>query len=63
MSKSNVCAMCETRHVCGKGVDKSKPSQRYINPKDKLTSTISWPTAWSKYCYFCDKKHNGLIRS
>jgi hypothetical protein len=41
MSQSYVCAKCETRHVWGKGVDKSKPAQRYKNPVDKLTSTIS----------------------
>lgn len=63
MSQAYVCASCETRHVYGKGVDRSKPAQRYKNPKDKLTSTISWPTVWSKYCYFCDKKKAGLIKS
>jgi len=63
MSQSYVCTRCETRHVWGKGLDKSEPSQRYKNPVDKLTSTISWSTAWSKYCYFCDKKHTGLIKS
>ena len=63
MSQVYVCARCETRHVWGKGVDRSKPALRYTNPKDKLTSTISWPTVWSKYCYFCDKKQTGLIKS
>jgi hypothetical protein len=63
MDQSYVCAMCGRRHVCGKGVDKSKPARRYMNPVDKLTSTISWSTVWSQYCYFCDKKHTGLIKS
>jgi hypothetical protein len=62
MSQASVCVSCETRPVCGKGVDRSKPALRYKNPKDKLTSTISWPTVWSKYCYFCGKKKDGLIR-
>jgi hypothetical protein len=59
---AKLCAMCETRSVSGKGVDKSKPAVRYVNPADKLTSTFSWPTVFGKYCYFCEKKHTGLIR-
>jgi hypothetical protein len=58
----NVCAMCHVRFVFGKSVDRSKPAVKYMNPTDKLTSTISWPIVFSKYCYFCDKKSNGLIR-
>ena len=58
----NLCAMCKVRRVCGKGVDRSKPAVKYMNPVDKLTSTVSWPIVFSKYCYFCDKKHNGLIK-
>jgi hypothetical protein len=58
----NLCAMCKIRDVFGKGVDKSKPAVKFKNPVDKLTSTISWPTIFSKYCYFCDKKNDGLIR-
>jgi hypothetical protein len=57
-----LCAMCHMRHVCAKGVDKSKPPETYKNPMDKLTSTISWPTVYGKYCYLCDKKNAGLIR-
>jgi len=57
-----LCVMCKLRGVFGKGVDKSRPAVTYKNPVDKLTSTISWPTVFSKYCYFCDKKHAGLIR-
>jgi hypothetical protein len=59
---AKLCAMCEARSVYGKGIDKSKPAVRYMNPVDKLTSTISWPTVYGKYCYFCDKKKTGLIR-
>jgi hypothetical protein len=29
---------------------------------DKLTSTVSWPSIPGKYCYFCEKKHDGLIK-
>ena len=54
--------MCQVRGVFGKGVDSSKPTVSYKNPVDKLTSTVSWPTVFSKYCYFCDKKNDGLIR-
>lgn len=48
----NVSLAC----VFGKGVDKSRPVVTYKNPVDKLTSTISWPTLFGNYCYFCDKK-------
>ena len=58
----NLCAMCKVREVCAKGVDKSKPAVTYRNPVDKLTSTVSWPTVFSKYCFFCDKKSEGLIK-
>jgi len=58
----HLCAMCQMRDIYGEGVDKSKPTLKYQNPVDKLTSTVSWPALWSKYCYFCRKKHNGLIR-
>ena len=57
-----LCEMCHVRGVWGKGVDRSKSSVNYKNPADKLTSTVSWPTVFSKYCYFCDKKHDGLIK-
>ena len=57
-----LCAMCQLRGVFGNGVDKSRPAVKYKNPVDKLTSTISWPTVFSKYCPFCDKKNAGLIR-
>lgn len=57
-----LCAMCKVRSVYGKGVDKSKPAVKQMNQVDKLTSTVSWPIVFSKYCYFCDKKHNGLIK-
>ena len=57
----HLCAKCKTEHVFGIGVDKSKPAETYKNPKDKLTSTVSWPALWSKYCYFCGKKDAGLI--
>ena len=57
-----LCAMCSTRYVHGKGVDRSKPTENYKNPVDKLTSTVSWPTVWGKYCYFCGKKNDGLIK-
>ena len=62
MSQGYLCEMCKQRDVCGKGVDRSKPAEKYKNPVDKLTSTVSWPTIWSKYCYFCGKKSDGLIR-
>jgi hypothetical protein len=62
MSDAYLCAMCKVREVCGKGVDRSNPAQIYMNSTDKLTSTVGWPTVWSKYCYFCDKKSQGLIR-
>jgi hypothetical protein len=58
-----LCAMCGAREVYGKGADRSKPAETYKNPVDKLTSTVSWPTVWDKYCYFCGKKSNGLIKS
>ena len=58
-----LCAMCQVRDVYGKGVDKSRPAVRYMNRVDKLTSTVSWPNVYSRYCYFCDKKNSGLIRS
>ena len=58
----HLCAMCAGQHVLGKGVDRSKPSKKHKNPVDKLTSTVSWPTVWSPYCYFCGKKKDGLIR-
>ena len=51
-----LCEMCQVRSVWGKGVDRSKPAVRYMNPVDKLTSTISWPIVFSKYCYFCEQK-------
>jgi len=57
-----LCAMCQVRYVCAKGVDRSRPAVKRMNPVDKLTSTVSWPTVFSKYCYFCDKKNDGLIR-
>ena len=57
-----LCAMCSLRRVIGKGVDKSKSPEKHMNPVDKLTSTVSWPTVWSKYCYFCGKKNDGLIK-
>jgi len=57
-----LCAMCQVRDVCGKGVDRSKPAVKYKSRVDKLTSTVSWPTVFSKYCYFCDKKSVGLIK-
>jgi hypothetical protein len=59
---NNLCAMCQVREVCGKGVDRSRPAVKYKNPGDKLTSRVSWPTVFSKYCYFCGKKNDGLIR-
>lgn len=61
-SEMSMCVMCKVREVCGKGIDRSHPAVVYTNPVDKLTSTASWPTIPGKYCYFCDKKHNGLIR-
>ena len=63
MNEVVLCAMCKVRGVCGKGVDRSAVAKAYSNPVDKLTSTVSWPTIWSKYCYFCDKKNSGLIRA
>jgi len=63
MNEVVLCAMCKVRGVCGKGVDRSAAAKAYSNPVDKLTSTVSWPTVWSKYCYFCDKKNSGLIRA
>jgi hypothetical protein len=59
---AKLCAMCQERSVYGEKVDKSKPAVRYINPVDKLTSIISWPTVPGKYCYYCEKKQTGLIR-
>lgn len=61
-SELYLCAMCKVREVCVKGIDRSSPAVAYINPVDKLTSTVSWPTILGKHCYFCDKKQNGLIR-
>lgn len=58
----NLCAMCGVRGVFGKGVDRSRPAVKYHSPVDKLTSTVSWPCVFSKYCYFCDKKSRGLIK-
>jgi len=63
MSEVVLCAMCKVRGVCGKGVDRSATAKAYSNPVDKLSSTVSWPTIWSKYCYFCEKKNSGLIRA
>ena len=62
MNEKYLCTMCKVREVCGKGVDRSNPPEKYKNPVDKLTSTVSWATEWSKYCYFCGKKSSGLIR-
>jgi hypothetical protein len=62
MNEVVLCAMCKVRDVCGRGVDRSGAAKAYSNPVDKLTATVSWPTIWSKYCYFCDKKNSGLIR-
>jgi hypothetical protein len=62
MSEFHLCMMCKVREVCGKGIDRSRPAQTHMNPTDKLTSTVSWPTVWGKYCYFCEKKSQGLIR-
>lgn len=58
----SLCVMCKVREVCGKGIDRSNPAVAYRNSVDKLTSTVSWPTIAGKYCYFCDKKHHGLIK-
>jgi hypothetical protein len=57
-----LCEMCQVRGVCGKGVDRSSPAVKHMHPVEKLTSTVSWPTVYGKYCYFCDKKKSGLIR-
>ena len=62
MSEVHLCGMCKVRDVRSKGVDRSNPSERHMNPVDKLTSTVSWPTVWGKYCYFCGKKADGLIK-
>lgn len=59
---SKLCVMCQVRDVFGKKVDRSKPSINYKNPVDKLTSTVCWPIVFSKYCYFCGKKNDGLIK-
>jgi hypothetical protein len=59
----HLCAMCGVRDVYGKGADKSKPTETHMNPVDKLTSTVCWPIVWDKYCYFCGKKTNGLIKT
>jgi hypothetical protein len=58
----SLCAMCKVREVSGREIDRSSPAVAYRNPVDKLTSTISWPTIPGKHCYFCDKKHRGLIK-
>jgi len=57
-----LCEICKVRTVCAKTIDKSQPAVRYQNHLDKLTSTVSWPTVYGRYCFFCDKKHDGLIR-
>jgi hypothetical protein len=62
MTETTVCAMCKVRGRYGAGVDRSRPARSFMNPVDKLTSTVSWPTVWSKYCYYCEKKVNGLIK-
>jgi hypothetical protein len=62
MSDDYLCASCKMREVSQKGVDRSKPAITHRNPVDKLTSTVSWPSISGKYCYFCDKKHDGLIK-
>lgn len=58
----NLCVMCKVREVSAKGVDRSKPAVNYKNRVDKLTSTVSWTTVFSRYCYFCDKKNDRLIK-
>ena len=58
----HLCVMCKAAHVFGKGVDRSKPTEKFMNSVDKLTSTVSWPTVWSKYCYLCGKKNDGLVK-
>ena len=58
----NLCAKCGRRDVFAMGVDRSRAAVKYYNPADKLTSTVNWPSVFSKYCYFCDKKSRGLIR-
>ena len=62
MNELSLCAMCKVRGVCGKGVDRSSPAIKYRNAVDKLTSTVSWPSIPGKFCYFCEKKHDGLIK-
>ena len=59
---ANLCAMCKVREVYAKGVDRSKPAVAYRNKTDKLTSTVSWPSILSKFCFFCDKRNEGLIK-
>jgi len=59
----HLCAQCGVQPVCAKSVDRLKPTVTYKNATDKLTSTVSWPTVWGKYCYFCEKKRSGLIKS
>jgi hypothetical protein len=58
----DLCIMCKVRGVCGKSIDRSKPAVNYRNPVDKLTSTVAWPTVFGKYCFFCDKKADRLIK-
>ena len=62
MNELLLCAMCKVRVVYGRGVDRSSPAVKYRNAVDKLTSTVSWPSIPGKYCYFCEKKHDGLIK-
>jgi len=62
MNEHYLCALCKVRDVCQKAVDRSNPAITHKNPVDKLTSTVSWPSISGKYCYFCDKKHDGLIK-
>jgi hypothetical protein len=38
-----LCLTCGAQPVCEKEVDRSKTANRYMNQKDKLTSTTSWP--------------------
>ena len=50
-----VCAKCHYYPVASDTPDRSKPLQSFQG-RDGLTSTVSYPTVWGKYCFYCAQK-------
>jgi len=45
------------------GVDTEGSLTWHFNPKDELTSTVSYPLIYGEFCYFCQKVEDNLIQS